>query len=102
MLPSASEKSDHGKDNVDEKTGQPSGFDVDAMNWIARKMGFTVTHKPMAWDGIIPALNASEIDMICSGMSITEERAKAVQFSRPYWEQKSILAFNVVPRKLLP
>ena len=71
---------------VDEKTGQPSGFDVDAMNWIAKKMGFTVTHKPMAWDGIIPALNASEIDMICSGMSITEERAKAVQFSNPYWE----------------
>ncbi|MCR5814402.1 MAG: ABC transporter substrate-binding protein [Desulfovibrio sp.] len=71
---------------VDEKTGQPAGFDVDAMNWIAQKMGFTVSHKPMAWDGIIPALNAGEIDMICSGMSITEERAKVVQFSNPYWK----------------
>ena len=71
---------------VDEKTGQPSGFDVDAMTWIAKKMGFSVTHKPMAWDGIIPALKAREIDMICSGMSITEERAKVVQFSNPYWE----------------
>ena len=71
---------------VDEKTGQPAGFDVDAMNWIAKTMGFTVTHKPMAWDGIIPALNAKEIDMICSGMSITKERAKVVQFSNPYWK----------------
>ena len=71
---------------VDEKTGQPAGFDVDAMNWIAQKMGFTVSHKPMAWDGIIPALNAGEIDMICSGMSITQERAKVVQFSKPYWQ----------------
>lgn len=71
---------------VDEKTGQPAGFDVDAMNWIAKKMGFTVTHKPMAWDGIIPALQAKEIDMICSGMSITKDRAKVVQFSTPYWE----------------
>ncbi|MBQ7456985.1 MAG: amino acid ABC transporter substrate-binding protein [Desulfovibrio sp.] len=70
---------------VDEKTGQPAGFDVDAMNWIAKKLGFTVTHKPMAWDGIIPALQAKEIDMICSGMSITAERAKVVQFSKPYW-----------------
>ena len=26
---------------VDE-TGKPAGFDVDSMNWIAKKMGFTV------------------------------------------------------------
>ena len=71
---------------VDEKTGQPAGFDVESMNWIAKKMGITVTHKPMAWDGIIPALQAGQIDMVCSGMSITPERAKAVQFSKPYWQ----------------
>lgn len=70
---------------VDEKTGQPAGFDVDAMNWIARTMGFTVEHRPMAWDGIIPALLARQIDMVDSGMSITPERAKMVQFSEPYW-----------------
>lgn len=33
---------------VDEKTGQPAGFDVDSMNWIAKTMGFEVVHKPMA------------------------------------------------------
>ena len=71
---------------VDEKTGQPAGFDVESMNWIAKKMGITITHKPMAWDGIIPALQAGQIDMVCSGMSITPERAKAVQFSKPYWQ----------------
>ena len=55
---------------VDE-TGKPAGFDVDSMNWIAKKMGFTVEHKPMDWDGIIPALLAKKIDMVCSGMSIS-------------------------------
>ena len=75
---------------VDEKTGQPSGFDVDAMTWIAQKMKFTVVHKPMAWDGIIPALQAREIDMVCSGMTITPERSKIVQFSNPYWEVASV------------
>ena len=69
---------------IDEK-GNPAGFDVDSMNWIAAKMGFAVTHKPIAWDGIIPALLAKQIDMICSGMSITAERAKQVNFSAPYW-----------------
>lgn len=70
---------------VDEKTGQPAGFDVDSMNWIAKNMGIKIEHKPMAWDGIIPALLAKQIDMVCSGMSITPERAKMVQFSDPYW-----------------
>lgn len=70
---------------VDEKTGQPAGFDVESMDWIAKTMGFEVTHKPMAWDGIIPALLAKQIDMVDSGMSITPDRAKVVQFSDPYW-----------------
>ncbi len=69
---------------MDEK-GQPAGFDVESMNWIADKMGFTIEHKPIAWDGIIPALLARQIDMVCSGMSITPERSQMVTFSNPYW-----------------
>ena len=86
---------------VDEKTGQPAGFDVDSMNWIAKTMGFEVVHKPMAWDGIIPALLAKQIDMVDSGMSITAERAKVVQFSNPYWTVSRVF---VVPAdsKLTP
>lgn len=71
---------------VDNKTGKPAGFDVDSLNWIAKTMGFKIEHKPMAWDGIIPALNAKQIDMIGSGMSITPQRAEVVQFSDPYWK----------------
>ena len=70
---------------VDEKSGQPAGFDVDSLNWIAKKMGFELTHKPVAWDGIIPALLARQIDMIGSGMSITDKRKQMVSFSEPYW-----------------
>ncbi len=70
---------------IDEKSGQPSGFDVDSLNWIAKKMGFAITHKPIAWDGIITALQVQQIDMVGSGMSITEKRRKMVDFSNPYW-----------------
>lgn len=79
---------------VDEKTGKPAGFDVDSMDWIAKTMGFEIVHKPMAWDGIIPALIGKQIDMVCSGMSITPERAKMVNFSTPYW---TVLRVYAVP-----
>ncbi len=75
---------------VNEK-GVPSGFDIDAMNWIADKMGFTVEHRPMAWDGIVPSLVAKKIDMVCSGMSISEERKAAVNFSDPYYSIRKYL-----------
>ncbi len=74
-----------------DKTGKPAGFDVDSMNWIAKKMGFTVTHKPMDWNGIIPDLLAKKIDMVCSGMSISPERAARVTFSEPYFTIQKVL-----------
>lgn len=76
---------------IDEQ-GNPTGFDVESMNWIAKKMGFEVQHTPINWDGIIPALQAKKIDMICSGMSISEERKQAVNFSTPYHSIKKYIA----------
>ena len=53
-------------------------------------MGFTVKHQPLDWDGIIPNLVAKKIDFIASGMSITPERQKVVNFSIPYWTIKQV------------
>ncbi|MFO7750104.1 MAG: ABC transporter substrate-binding protein [Desulfobacteraceae bacterium] len=74
-----------------DKAGEPSGFDVESMEWIAREMGFEVEHKPIDWDGIITSLLIKKIDVIASGMSITPDRAKKVDFSIPYWEIKQVL-----------
>jgi polar amino acid transport system substrate-binding protein len=61
------------------------------MDWIAKKMGFTVEHRPYDWGGIIPTLLAKQIDMVCSGMSISPERKERVNFSEPYWEIRKYL-----------
>jgi len=74
-----------------DKTGNPDGFDVAVVNWIAKKQGFQVKHQPMDWDGIIPSLKAKKIDFIASGMSITDERRKEVSFSDPYWKISQVL-----------
>ncbi|MCJ7542223.1 MAG: ABC transporter substrate-binding protein [Desulfobacterales bacterium] len=73
-----------------DKAGKPGGFDIDSVDWIAKKMGFTVKHQPLDWDGIIPNLVAKKIDFIASGMSITPERQKVVNFSIPYWTIKQV------------
>jgi len=73
-----------------DQSGKPSGFDVEALDWVAAKMGFKVKHVPVDWDGIIPSLLAKKIDMICSGMTITAERAEKVNFSNVYWEVKNV------------
>ena len=69
---------------IDEK-GNPAGFDVECLNWIAQEMGFEVKHQPTAWDGIVSSLLAKKIDMVYSGMTINEERLKKVDFTIPYW-----------------
>ncbi|WP_028582007.1 ABC transporter substrate-binding protein [Desulfogranum japonicum] len=74
-----------------DKKGVPSGFDVEAMNWIAQQIGMEVTHQPIEWDGIITSLLTKKIDIIASGMSITEERAKKVNFTIPYWVIKQVM-----------
>ncbi len=66
-------------------SGEPTGFDVESLKWIANDQGFTPEFLPIAWDGIIPALTAGKIDMVYAGMTITEERKAKVNFSKPYW-----------------
>src|SRR5512138_3701189 len=74
-----------------DKNGKPDGFDVKALDWIAKEMGFKVKHQPMDWDGIIPSLKTKKIDIVASGMSITDERKKQVSFTAPYWKIKQVL-----------
>ncbi|WAI00758.1 basic amino acid ABC transporter substrate-binding protein [Methanogenium organophilum] len=68
-----------------DSEGNPQGFDVESVRWIAENQGFEVKIQPMAWDGIIPALVNGKIDMVYSGLTITDERKEKVNFSIPYW-----------------
>ncbi|MCL2029725.1 MAG: ABC transporter substrate-binding protein [Deltaproteobacteria bacterium] len=71
--------------------GRAVGFDVDAIDWIAKEFGFKVTHQPMEWSGIVASLKAGKIDMIASGLSVTEERKTQINYSEPYWIIKQVV-----------
>jgi glutamine transport system substrate-binding protein len=62
-----------------------AGFDMDLARALGKKMGMKVEIQNMGFDALIPALNSGNIDMVAAGMSITDERKKAVTFSDPYY-----------------
>lgn len=71
-------------ETVDDKTGEIVGFDVDVMNAVCERINCTAEFITTAWDGIFAALAQGEFDMVVSGVSITDERDKIVDFSDPY------------------
>ena len=77
-----------------DKTGNPSGFDVEAMDWIAKEMGYEVEHKAFDWDGIVTSLLTKKIDLVASGMSITPDRLKKVNFTNPYWRIEQVMVIK--------
>ncbi|MFD0050738.1 transporter substrate-binding domain-containing protein [Actinomycetes bacterium NPDC127524] len=68
-----------------EEGGKYKGIDIDVMNAIAKSQGFKVKYSAMDFLGIIPAMQAGDLDMAIAGMSITDKRKKVVDFSDPYF-----------------
>ncbi|MEQ8175878.1 MAG: ABC transporter permease subunit [Syntrophomonadaceae bacterium] len=63
-----------------------TGFDIELATYIAQKLDMQLEVVNMEFSALIPALQAGKIDMIASGISITEERAKKVLFSESYYD----------------
>ncbi len=70
----------------DEKSKEYVGFDVDLIKAVGKQMGAEVQIQSMNFDGLIPALEAGNIDLAVSAMTITDERAQKVNFSKPYYK----------------
>src|SRR5699024_9757196 len=66
--------------------GELVGIDVDLINAIAEDQGFDIEIEQMDFSGIIPSMQAKELDIGMGGMSITDERKETVDFSEPYFE----------------
>lgn len=67
------------------------GYDVQVAKKIAETLGVTLEIKPMEWDGLIPAVNSSEIDVVVAGMSPTADRKLSVDFSDTYFDSVLVM-----------
>lgn len=70
----------------DEKSKDYAGFDMDLIKAVAKKAGYEAQINSLAFDGLLPALMAGNIDVAISGMTITKERAEKVLFTDPYYK----------------
>ena len=76
-----------------DDAGNPAGISVDLMTDFAEQYGYDLVIENTAWDGLIPSLQTDKADCVISSMTITDERAEAVDFSDPYaMAQLAILA----------
>jgi polar amino acid transport system substrate-binding protein len=67
------------------ENGARTGFDIDLMNALAKAMGKRVQWTDIDFKGLIPGLIAHRFDAAISGIYITDERAKVVDFTDPYY-----------------
>jgi len=68
--------------------GQFVGIAPDAVRAIAKQQGFDVKFRSLSFDSLIPALKAGKIDILVTGLTVTPERAKQIDFTVPWWTIK--------------
>jgi len=65
---------------INAVTNAAEGFDIDIATALAKAMGVASEHKDIAYDGLIPALQAGQCDAIISGLANTQGRREVVDF----------------------
>lgn len=62
-----------------------TGFEVELAEAVARKMGLAIEWKALSFDALLAGLKQDRWDMVVASFGITEERARAVTFTQPYY-----------------
>jgi len=60
------------------------GIDAEVAALICEKLGYELKIEDMDFDSLIPAVANGKIDFVMAGLTVTEERAKSVDFSASY------------------
>ena len=78
--------------NMTLKDGKIVGMEVDVATMMANSIEVKLTLKPMRFNDLLPALEAGQVDLILSGMTMTPLRNTRVAFVGPYFASgKSVL-----------
>ena len=62
-----------------------NGYDVMIAKRICEANGWELEVMAIGWDGLVPALNAGQLDAVIAGQSMTETRMQEVDMAGPYF-----------------
>jgi polar amino acid transport system substrate-binding protein len=67
------------------------GYDIDVAREVAKRLGVQLAPQPIDWNAKEQELNTGKIDCIWNGFTITDERAKAMAFTKPYLKNAQVV-----------
>ena len=69
---------------IDDETGEPDGWDYDALAEICARLNCVPEYIEQSWEGMIVAVSNGEYDLAAGGITVTDERKEIVAFSDGY------------------
>ncbi len=64
--------------------GKIVGIEADLAQAVGKETGMDIKFEEMPWESLEKALNDGKIDVVMSGVSITQARQQRVDFTKPY------------------
>jgi polar amino acid transport system substrate-binding protein len=71
------------------------GFEVEIADALAHKLGVHAQMVQNQWDGLVPALQRGDFDIILNGLEITDEHRQQIAMSAPYY----VYSQQIITRK---
>jgi polar amino acid transport system substrate-binding protein len=77
-----------------DASGEFVGIDMELLAAIAEDQGFEYTVNSVGFDAALQALTSGQADGVIAGMSITDERREAFDFSQPYFDSGVVMGVS--------
>lgn len=73
------------------ESGKITGIDMQIMQAVCDKLGYTMKIEDMNFDSVITAVSTGKADVGAAALSITDDRKKNVDFSNPYTTTQQVI-----------
>ncbi|MCB8879038.1 transporter substrate-binding domain-containing protein [Acidisoma cellulosilytica] len=71
--------------------GKWHGWELDMLAAVCAQMKTECKTKEISWDGLVPALQQKQIDMVWASMTINGERRKVIDFTHFYYNSAIVM-----------
>lgn len=74
-----------------DKDNNIVGFDIDLATEVAKRMGMEIKLQVVNWDTKGNGTENDKVDALWNGLTITDERKAAMDFTNPYLENDQVV-----------